>query len=111
MFIYAYVLLNSVTFILALDQVMSLSGLISPEAAKWRSGLLILTVGSIRRPGSVKHRVALIRSDLRTRTRHEALAIAGLQQRSLIIPGFLYQRHLGLPSWSRVLVSGYLILS
>lgn len=95
-----------VTFILALDQFMSLSGLISPEAAKWRGGLLILTVGSKRRPGSVKHRAALIRSDLRIRIRDEALAIPGLQQRSLIIPGFLHQRHLGLPSWLRMLVSG-----
>lgn len=67
-FIYAYVLVNNMTFILALGQVVNLSSLISPEAAMWRGRLLILTVGRLRRPGSVKHRVALIRSDLRTRT-------------------------------------------
>lgn len=44
-FIYAYVL---VTFILALGQVVNLSSLISPEAAKWRGELLILTEGRIR---------------------------------------------------------------
>lgn len=47
-FIYAYVLVNSVTFILALGQVVNLSSLISPEAAKWRGELLILTEGRIR---------------------------------------------------------------
>lgn len=44
-FIYAYVL---VTFILALGQVVNLSSLINPEAAKWRGELLILTEGRIR---------------------------------------------------------------
>lgn len=44
---------------------MNLFGFISPEAAGWICGLQALKVGSIRMPGSVKHRAVLIRSDLR----------------------------------------------
>lgn len=60
-------------------QVMNLFGLISPEAAKWKCGLQALKVGGIRMPGSVKHRAALIRSDLRLghEMRHPVSALLG----------------------------------
>lgn len=58
---------------------MNSFGLISPEAAKWKCGLQALKVGGIRMPGSVKHRAALIRSDLRLghEMRHPVSALLG----------------------------------